>query len=70
MFTIPDLHAVRDDVPEALEAALRRACAYDPGDRFPNGTAMREAIEAAGFATGERPIPSPTLLGRIKRLFE
>jgi serine/threonine protein kinase len=70
MFTIPDLHEVRDDVPEALEAALRRACAYDPGDRFPNGTAMREAIEAAGFVTGERPIPSPTLLGRIKRLFE
>ena len=56
-FTLPDLRAHRPDVPMLFEEALARACAFQPGDRFPSGTAFREAIEAAGFVTGERPLP-------------
>ncbi len=56
-FTLPDLRTERPDVPPLFEDALARACAFDPGDRFPDGTALREAIEAAGFVTGERPLP-------------
>ena len=67
-FTVPELSTERDDVPESFEEALRRACAYEPSDRFPNGLAFRQAIEAAGFVTGERRLPATTLLGRIRRL--
>jgi serine/threonine-protein kinase len=56
-FSLPDLHAERPDVPLLFEEALARACAFEPSRRFPSGTAFREAIEAAGFVTGERPLP-------------
>jgi len=56
-FTRPDVRTERPDVPELFEEALARACAFDPGDRFPSSAAFREAIEAAGFVTGERPLP-------------
>jgi len=68
-FTMPELTAERDDVPPSLADVLVRACAFDPGDRYPTGAALREAIDAAGFVTGERPLPSPSLLTRIKGLF-
>ncbi len=69
---LPALDSVRDDVPAELEGVLRRACAFDPGQRFPTGAALREAVEAAGFQTGERPVPEERagLLGRLRRLFE
>ena len=69
-FTVPSLSVERDNVPEELEMVLRKACAFEPSDRFPNGTAMRDAIEAAGFVTGERRLPPPSLMGRIRRFFE
>jgi len=68
-FTMPELAAERDDVPPSLADVLVRACAYDPDDRYPTGAALREAIDAAGFVTGERPLPSPSLLTRFKGLF-
>jgi serine/threonine protein kinase len=68
-FTVPDLAGERDDVPSALEAALRRACAYEPGDRFANGRDLRNAIEMAGFVTGEQRTPVRSMLGRLRRLF-
>ena len=68
-FSLPDLAAARSDVPPALEQVLRKACAYDPAGRFPNGAAFREGIEMAGFATGERRLPEPTLFERLKKLF-
>jgi serine/threonine protein kinase len=68
-FTLPDLATERDDVPAAFEETLQKACAYQPSDRFPNGEALRQAIEAAGFVTGERRLPALTLLGRIRKLF-
>lgn len=68
-FTLPDLGTERDDVPADFESTLRKACAYEPSERFPNGEAMRQAIEAAGFVTGERRLPAPGLMGRIRKLF-
>jgi len=68
--TVPDVLAERDDVPAELADTLRRACAFEPSDRFPNAAALREAIEAAGFATGERRLPPPSLLARLRGLFE
>jgi serine/threonine protein kinase len=56
-FTIPDLRGERADVPEAFAEVLERACAFDPARRFPSCRAFRDAIEAAGFVTGERPLP-------------
>ncbi len=68
-FTIPELSSERSDVPPALEDVLRKACAYDPGDRFANAAALREGIEMAGFVTGEKRLPGPTLIERFKKLF-
>jgi serine/threonine protein kinase len=68
--TPPPLAPDRDDVPEALEAALRKACAFDPDDRFAEAPQFREAIEAAGFVTGERRIEQrsgPALVRALKR---
>jgi len=66
-YTIPELRPERDDVPALLEQALRKACAWDPGHRFANGRAFREAIETAGFVTGERRLPRTGLLGRLRK---
>src|SRR6266566_4569472 len=35
----------RPDVPEALDAALRRACALDPNERFDNAQEFADALE-------------------------
>jgi len=68
-FTLPDLLTERPDVPPLLEQALRRACSFDPDDRFSNGLAFREAIDAAGFVTGERRLPKPSLFARLRDAF-
>ena len=68
-FTVPDASAERDDVPPLLAEVLARGCSYDPADRYPTGAALRAAIEAAGFVTGERALPTPTLFDRLKSLF-
>jgi len=57
--TVPDLSAERPDAPAALGDVLRKACAYAPSGRYPSGQAFREAIESAGFITGERRVPEP-----------
>lgn len=43
-----DAAAVRPEVPAELAAALRRGMAAEPGDRFPDLEAFRQAIRAAG----------------------
>jgi serine/threonine protein kinase len=69
-FTIPDVSKERRDVPPELAAVLRRACSWEPSDRFDDCRSFREAIEAAGFVTGERRLPADDgLLERLKRLF-
>ncbi|MBI1722286.1 MAG: protein kinase [Gemmatimonadetes bacterium] len=68
--TPPSVRSERDDVPDQLEEALRRACAYQPGERFDDGREFREAIEAAGFLTGERRVAGKeSLMKRLARLF-
>ncbi len=57
-FTLPDLRKERPDLPMLFVEALERACAFEPGDRFASCRAFRDAIEAAGFVTGERPLPT------------
>jgi tRNA A-37 threonylcarbamoyl transferase component Bud32 len=44
---------VNPDIPPELEAVVMTAMAKDPGQRFPSGGAMQEALSAA--ATGEMP---------------
>lgn len=44
---IPSLRAMRPDVTPALEAALRKAIARDPDDRYQTAAAFSEALEAA-----------------------
>ncbi len=41
----PSPRAVRPEVPEALDAVVRRALAPEAGDRYPNGAAMAAALE-------------------------
>ncbi len=65
-FSVPDLLAERDDVPPLLDAALRRACAFEPSDRYANVLAFRDAIDAAGFVTGERRLPKAGLFARLR----
>ena len=67
--TVPDVSVERDDVPQALAEVLIKGCSYDPADRYQNAAALRDAIELAGFVTGERPLPSQSLLARIRSLF-
>ena len=43
---IPDLHRVRPDVPDHLVAAVRRAMAKDPAERFASAEQMAAALEA------------------------
>jgi serine/threonine-protein kinase len=41
----PSARDVRPEVPEALDAIVRRALAPEPEDRYPNGVAMAAALE-------------------------
>jgi serine/threonine-protein kinase len=62
----PPLSSVRHDVPGPLEDALRKAVSFDPADRFGDAAELREAIEAAGFVTGERRVAGKrSLLSRL-----
>jgi len=38
--------AYNPDVPEAFAAAVMRAVAYDPADRFASAEEMKQALEA------------------------
>jgi serine/threonine-protein kinase len=73
-FTLPDIGSIRPDVPGELEQVLRKACAFDPAQRFPHAEAFRDALESAGFQTGERPVvfedERTNFLARLRRLFE
>ena len=53
----PSPMAVRPEVPAALDAIVRRALAPEPGDRYPNGTAMAAALEPILSASD---VASPT----------
>jgi serine/threonine protein kinase len=47
--TLPPIHDLRGDVPQDLEAVLRRAVSSDPAERFQTAASFREALD---YATG------------------
>ena len=64
---IPDVRAIRPDVPAELAAVVRKALAKSPSDRYPDAGALRRALAGAVCTTGSRrsavatPAPIPTL---------
>jgi serine/threonine protein kinase len=48
----PPLREVRDNVPESVEAAISKALAKAPADRWPNVTAFGDALKACANDTG------------------
>jgi eukaryotic-like serine/threonine-protein kinase len=55
---VPDVAAVRPDVPAAVAAAISRALAKDPAARFPSAAAMRSEL-ASRTTPYPRPSPMP-----------
>lgn len=56
---VPDLSAVRPDVPPHIAAVIARAMAKDPSDRFPTAASMRVALSGATAATTTRLLAPP-----------
>jgi eukaryotic-like serine/threonine-protein kinase len=54
---IPDLHRTRPDVPDHVVAAVRRAMAKDPAQRFASAARMAAALAAPGAPTVAMPAP-------------
>jgi serine/threonine protein kinase len=68
---LPDLTATRDDVPEKLQAVLKKAAAMDPMGRYGSATALRNALEGAMQVPGQTRKPdSKGLIRRIVGIFE
>jgi serine/threonine protein kinase len=65
---LPDLATARNDVPPAFEEALRKAAAFQPGDRFPSAAAFRRALEKTVRRSGDLPrAPEDGFLYRLLR---
>ena len=61
---LPDLAALRPDVPPAVAAAMRRALAKEPGDRFESAAAFAEALHADAVADASADAPPIVSLPR------
>ena len=61
----PPLSAARPELPEALDAAVARALAADPEERFESMAALARAL--APFAGHEVVLPEPRLPGEAER---
>jgi serine/threonine protein kinase len=69
---LPDLHAVRDDVPEPLIRVLKKAASMDPAGRYASATTFKRALDRAMRVSGElqdTPVRR-NLLQRITGIFE
>jgi serine/threonine-protein kinase len=55
---VPDLRALRPDVPEALEKVLRKATSMDPGGRYTSAAGFRKAIDRSMRKSAEIPAPA------------
>jgi serine/threonine-protein kinase len=64
----PPLRSLRPDVPEDLATAVARCLAKDPGARWPDARALREAIAPTGLDEDELPEPLDALDGRAAML--
>ena len=66
---VPSPRAARPDVPEALDAAIRRALAKAPADRFQTAAEFRAALGGLATVPGARPMrPRGARLARPRRL--
>jgi serine/threonine-protein kinase len=63
---IPDLHGTRPDVPDYVVAAIRRAMAKDPAQRFDTAGQMANALASPGAATVAMPAPSVAAPGAAR----
>lgn len=61
-------HEMHPDVPETLGALTMKALRTNPGERFPNASAMREAIVALGLSDHRRGARARQLLSLRRRL--
>jgi serine/threonine protein kinase/tetratricopeptide (TPR) repeat protein len=65
---VPSLRVVRPALPAHVEAAVERAMAKVPADRFPTAESFAEALEAvADTPTAHGPSPTPPLPGPRRR---
>ncbi len=55
---VPDLRAIRPGLPESLAAAVERAMAKDPGQRFPSATQFARVLRVQAIPAG--PVPTWT----------
>ncbi len=68
---LPEISAMRDDVPPKLEAVLRKAAAMDSMARYASATTFRNALKRAARESGAVPRPEARgLLRRIAGIFE
>ena len=58
----PSPRPLEPPVPREVEAAVRRALALDPADRFPSVAAFAEALDQGSAAPGPRRGPRPALI--------
>ena len=63
MGSVPSLRILRDTVPEAVEAAITRALARIPADRFATANDFAEALSSDVSSAG---IPKPAMPARAK----
>jgi serine/threonine protein kinase len=63
---LPDIRAARDDVPQELEAVLKKAASMEPMGRYASATAFRKALEKAMRAPGR--LQRPESQGLIRRI--
>jgi serine/threonine protein kinase len=66
---LPDLTATREDIPEKLQAVLKKAATMDPMGRYGSATAFRKALEAAMRRSEPAGQAAGGLLRRLGRLF-
>lgn len=64
--SVPSVCALRPDVPEAVDNAVRRAMAKDPRSRFPSAEAFANALRTPVEAPETTPLPAPPPAARAE----
>ncbi len=65
---VPSIRAVRDSVPEIIEAAVHRALAKNPADRFPDAGELARVLRGESFQAWSRSsLMAPALPASRKR---
>jgi len=59
----PSVREQRPDVPAAMDAAIRRALALEPGDRFATTDEFVRTLAEAGIVTAPMPVPAAPRTG-------